>query len=176
MTAPPAATPAISIATSFDYQVPFEEQVALIAEAGFAHLSLGAREDHTHFRSPAGRARIAALLRANGLALDTIHGPRLDQPDGTRVLAEVAAAAAALGDGVVVVIHASPFERRFCALSTSSAVGALQRPHGVKRDSQVTVAVDCPRSALKPDRSRAADFGGSRRAQLATPVLKQECA
>jgi sugar phosphate isomerase/epimerase len=106
----PGWPPAISIATWFDYRVPFEEQVPLIAEAGFTHLSLGAREDHTRYRSAAGRAGITALLRANGLALDTIHGPRLDQPDSVVALGEVAEAAAELGAGVVVVVHASPFD------------------------------------------------------------------
>jgi hypothetical protein len=31
----------LSVATSFDYGVPIEEQVPLIAAAGFTHLSLG---------------------------------------------------------------------------------------------------------------------------------------
>ena len=112
MTAPAAPPPAISIATSFDYQTPLEQQVPLIAQAGFTHLSLGAREEHSAYRSAAGRAHIMDLLRANGLRLDTIHGPRLDRPDSVRVLSEVAEAAAALGGdrALAVVVHASPFE------------------------------------------------------------------
>jgi hypothetical protein len=38
---------AVSIATSFEEGTPFDAQVPLIAAAGFTHLSLGAREDHS---------------------------------------------------------------------------------------------------------------------------------
>ena len=99
----------ISIATSFDYDIPFDAQVPLIAAAGFTHLSLGVREDHSNYRSAAGRAQIARLLSANGLAMDTIHGPRIDQPGSAEVLADVIDAAASLGAGVVAV-HVSPFD------------------------------------------------------------------
>jgi sugar phosphate isomerase/epimerase len=103
------ALPGVSIATSFDYGIPLEVQVPLIAEDGFTHLSLGRREDHSGYLSAAGRQRIKALLRANGLAMDTIHGPRLDQPDSVAVLSAVTRATAELG-APVVVVHASPFD------------------------------------------------------------------
>ena len=96
----------MSVVTSFNDQIPLEDQVWLIAEASFTHLSLGARDDHRPYRSAAGRVRITALLRTHGLALDTIHRPRLDQPDGVEVLSQAAEVAAELGPGVVVV-HAS---------------------------------------------------------------------
>ncbi len=52
----------VSIATSFDYSVPLNVQVPLIADAGFTHFSLGANEAHSDYLTPSGRARIRALV------------------------------------------------------------------------------------------------------------------
>lgn len=45
----------ISISTCFDYDVPIESQLPLVAEAGFTHVSLGAREPHSKYLSQDGR-------------------------------------------------------------------------------------------------------------------------
>ena len=100
--------PALSISTSFNYDLPIEEQLSLIAEAGFTHVSLGGRESHSAYLSAEGRRTLGRLLRQNGLALDTIHGPRADQPDTVEVLSAVARAASELS-APVVVIHGGPF-------------------------------------------------------------------
>lgn len=116
--------PRVSIATSFDYCVPIEEQIPLIAEAGFTDVSLGAREGHSGYLSRQRRARLASLVRASGLAIDTIHGPRLDEPNSVETLSAVASAAAELG-APVIVVHVSPFD--FPAAELPSRQAALLR-------------------------------------------------
>jgi sugar phosphate isomerase/epimerase len=163
----PAASLALSIATSFDYEMPFEQQVPLIAQAGFTHLSLGAREEHSAYRSAAGQARIAELLRANGLRLDTIHGPRLDRPESVRMLGEVAEAAAVLGGvGTVVVVHASPFdfpphemaERERAVVRTCEAL----QPHAIACGVRFALENVAARSGHRSGRARPRPAGPGR--------------
>ena len=99
---------AVSISTSFDYAVPIEAQVPSIAEAGFTHFSLGADPVHSGYPSVAGRRRLQALARAQGLAIDTIHGPRADRASVTDLAAVVDATAEL--QVPVVVIHGGPFD------------------------------------------------------------------
>jgi sugar phosphate isomerase/epimerase len=100
---------ALSVATSFDYSIPIDEQMALIAGAGFTHVSLGGNEAHSGHGSPEGRARLKALLRRHGLRIDTIHGPSADWPDAVAGLTATAEAATDLG-AAVVVVHGGPFD------------------------------------------------------------------
>lgn len=101
--------PQVSIATFFDYAIPIEEQIPLVAEAGFSHLSLGGRESHSAHLSTAGRQRLKELLRQHFLSIDTIHGPQADQSDSAERLTAVAQAAADLS-APVVVMHASSWD------------------------------------------------------------------
>ncbi len=101
--------PELSIATSFDYGIPIEEQFALIAEAGFTHVSLGHDATHSRYLSEEGREGLRSQLGGSGLRIDTIHGPRVDGPGGVSLLAAVVEAAAEL-DAPVVVVHAGPFD------------------------------------------------------------------
>lgn len=101
--------PRVSISTAFDYAVPIETQIPLVAEAGFSHLSLGGDTDHSGYLSEAGRGRLKALLSQGGLSVDTIHGPRADLTDSVERLTAVARAAAGL-EVPVVVTHPGPFE------------------------------------------------------------------
>ena len=64
----------VSIATSFDYAVPLDIQVPLIAEAGFTHFSLGADESHSNHLSMDGQRHLRALAARHGLAIDTFMG------------------------------------------------------------------------------------------------------
>jgi sugar phosphate isomerase/epimerase len=98
----------LSIATSFNYDIPLVDQLPLIADAGFTHVSLGAREPHANYLSPTGRRALKALLADTGLRIDTIHGPRADQTTAGAELVAVAEAAVELA-APTVVFHASPF-------------------------------------------------------------------
>jgi sugar phosphate isomerase/epimerase len=99
----------LSIATSFNYDIPIDEQIPLIAAAGFTHVSLGGQAAHSGYLSADGRSRLKELVRGHGLAIDTIHGPRADQPDSVAALTATARAAADLA-APVVVVHGGPFD------------------------------------------------------------------
>jgi sugar phosphate isomerase/epimerase len=99
----------VSIATSFDYGVPPDVQVPLIADAGFTHFSLGANEAHSDYLSSAGRAHLCALAARHGVGIDTIHGPRADRSDSSAMLSRVIAAAGEL-EVPIVVVHGGPFD------------------------------------------------------------------
>jgi sugar phosphate isomerase/epimerase len=100
--------PALSISTAFNYDVAIDEQIPVIAAAGFSHVSLGAQEDHSGYLTASGRKRLKGLLQQHRLTIDTIHGPRMDLPDSIDRLSAVASAAVEL-DVPVVVVHAGPF-------------------------------------------------------------------
>ena len=102
--------PALSIATSFDYDIPFEEQVPAIATAGFSHVSLGGWTEHSGYLTASGQKHIKNLVRHNGLEIDTLHAPcSMELPDSVQRLTTAARAAAGL-EIPVVVIHVGPFE------------------------------------------------------------------
>jgi sugar phosphate isomerase/epimerase len=103
------ASPRLSIATSFDYGIPIERQIPLIAAAGFTHVSLGGQEAHSAYLSAPARRELRLLTVSHGLDVDTVHGPRADPPDAADALARTADAAAELGAGVVV-LHGGPFD------------------------------------------------------------------
>jgi sugar phosphate isomerase/epimerase len=102
-------TVSVSVATSFDYAVQLDVQVPLIAEAGFTHFSLGANESHSSYLTTDGQRHLKTLAAQHGLAIDTIHGPRADRPDGPAALSRAVNAAAELGVPILVV-HAGPFD------------------------------------------------------------------
>lgn len=111
----------ISVSTCFDYSIPIERQLPMIADAGFTHVSIGNGDDsHSGILTDEGAVRLKGLLCDNGLAIDTVHGHNLDKPDAMEVNERLARAAAYLG-APVVVIHASSFaidpataEVRYC--------------------------------------------------------------
>ena len=67
--------PRLSISTCFNYAVPVEEQLPLIPEAGFTHVSFGQDEKHSGILDMQTRRILKELLRKNSLEIDTIHGP-----------------------------------------------------------------------------------------------------
>ncbi len=70
-------------------------------------MSLGGRERHSAYLSAEGRRTLGQLLRQSGLALDTIYGPRTDQPEAVATLLAVVQAAEL--SAPVVVVHGGPF-------------------------------------------------------------------
>lgn len=99
----------ISISSCFDYTVPLERQIPLIAEVGFTHLSLGQDENHSGILDMQKRRILKELLRKNGLKIDTIHGSQLSNPAGAAKLREIVSAATDLS-APVIVVHPVPFE------------------------------------------------------------------
>ena len=101
--------PHISISTCFDYTVPIEEQIPLIAEVGFTRISLGQDENHSGILDGQKRRILKELLKQNNLEVDTIHGPQLSSPASAAKLREILAAATCL-EVPVIVVHPVPFE------------------------------------------------------------------
>jgi sugar phosphate isomerase/epimerase len=98
----------ISISTCFNYEIPIQEQIPLIAEAGFTHVSLGESRKHFNYSSPDQRRSLLTLLDEFSLQVDTIHGPQADKATA-QDLALTAEAAVDL-HASVVVMHGGPFE------------------------------------------------------------------
>jgi len=99
----------ISVSTCFDYSVPIGRQLALIAGAGFTHVSIGARCDHSGILAKDGQERLLGLLSETGLRIDTLHGVDLDRPDAMRRSGELAEICQTLRIHVIV-LHCSAFD------------------------------------------------------------------
>lgn len=100
----------ISIATCFDYSIPFDKQVELISKTGFSHISLGSYINHSQYLSRKGRLKIKGLLNSYQVQIDSIHGPQIGSM-GTSIegFKDIIFAAQDLSVPVIV-IHGSPFE------------------------------------------------------------------
>jgi len=98
----------ISISTCFAYNIPIEEQVPIISEAGFTHISLGQNRSHFDYMLKENRRKLLKLLSKYYLRIDTIHGPEADIVNEDE-LTSIAEAAIAL-EAPVVVLHAGPFD------------------------------------------------------------------
>ena len=103
----------ISIGTTFNYEIPLEQQLPLIKNAGFSHISLGARTEHSGYLSSSGQRAIKKLVETNDLAVCSIHTPfgkgiDVSSPRAemrTQTLAtyqECIDAASALGSSIVI--------------------------------------------------------------------------
>jgi sugar phosphate isomerase/epimerase len=97
-----------SIATSFNYDIPIEKQIRLIAETGFSHLSLGALPEHSGYLEAERRRELKGRMADVGLAMDTIHARPLHHPDALEQVAATISAVAELGANIVVA-HVGPF-------------------------------------------------------------------
>ena len=130
--------PAISIATSFQYDIPVDQQIPLVAQAGFSHISLGVRPEHFNCRIQATRASFKKQCEQHGLEIDSLHATRLDEPDEASRLLEMVEAAAELGASSIVA-HAGPFhcgvdgfaERLRVVLATCAATACALRDNGI---------------------------------------------
>ena len=104
-----------AICTSFDYSIPFAQCLALIRNAGFEVVSIGARPDHAGYGTAEGRAAIRRMLTYHRLTAESVHAPfpegdRLFSLDETERLESVrqcqsAMEAAAELDARIVVTH-----------------------------------------------------------------------
>ena len=97
-----------SVATSFNYEIPIDKQLELIAYAGFSHLSLGALPEHSGYLDARRRRELKSRMADLGLAIDTIHARALHHPGAVEQASATLAAAAELGASFVVA-HAGPF-------------------------------------------------------------------
>ncbi len=130
--------PRISVATSFQYGISIEEQIPLVAEAGFSHISLGARPEHSGYLDTRRRADLKARLSDYGLAMDSIHARNLSEPEAA-VQASATVTAAAELEVPCVVAHVGPFHcktegvqgRIESALSTCNALLPVAREAGL---------------------------------------------
>jgi sugar phosphate isomerase/epimerase len=98
----------LSISTCFDYAVPIETQIPLIAKAGFTYVSPGGSRKHFDVFSKEARQKLLKLLDKYGLKIDTLHGPIPCAID-SKEMKQLAAAAVEL-KASVVILHCSPFE------------------------------------------------------------------
>lgn len=101
----------ISISTSFDYSVGIDEQIAMIKDAGFSHLSIGGNYEHSGILERDRLLRLKELIAGHGLMVDTIHGYALDKADAPDVNERVVQVAVELGASVIV-LHCSSFAFR----------------------------------------------------------------
>jgi len=100
----------ISISTTFNYDTPLSEQLALISHAGFTHVSLGANESHSKYLDKTSRNEIKKLLNVHTLKIDTLHFPQpLDGFSGKDLLDCIVEAALDLSIPIIVC-HGGPFE------------------------------------------------------------------
>ena len=65
----------ISIGTTFNYDIALKDQLPMIKEAGFSHISLGANTEHADYLSVPVRKTIKSMIRDNGLAICSVHVP-----------------------------------------------------------------------------------------------------
>lgn len=97
-----------SISTTFNYDIPIDEQLVLIKEAGFTHVSLGMNYDHSGILDDGGAEKLAIMLDKSRLKVDTIHGYDLDQENALLINEKLALAAKTL-ETPIIVIHCSSF-------------------------------------------------------------------
>ena len=109
----------LSIGTCFNYDIPIEEQIPLIKDAGFSHVSLGADDKHTGYLDPVRIKELKNLVSNNGLQICSIHTPLSMEMDLSSVDKDVAAKtlevykkcidAAELLDAEMIIFHAIGF-------------------------------------------------------------------
>ena len=71
-----------AICTGFEPAVPFTESLAMIVEAGFEAIAIGARPEHSGYDTAEGRRRIAQSVDDHRLHVDSVHAPF---PEGDRL-------------------------------------------------------------------------------------------
>ena len=65
----------ISIGTTFNYGISLREQLPLIKTAGFTHISIGARIEHSDYLENEGKKKIRTMVDGYGLEVCSIHTP-----------------------------------------------------------------------------------------------------
>ena len=92
----------ISIGTTFNYDIPLKDQLPMIREAGFTHVSLGGgRIEHSGFLNRARRKTIKTMTGGSGLGICSIHAPFHNKADISSPRAVVTAGALSLFKGCI---------------------------------------------------------------------------
>jgi len=128
----------VSISSSFQYGIPIEDQLPLIAEAGFTHVSLGGKLAHSGYLVPKQRNELRSHIEGHGLVVDTIHACGLDKPDAVPQLSATIEAAVDL-KAPCIVAHVGPFncsrqgleDRVETALTTCGDLASVAKGSGV---------------------------------------------
>jgi 4-hydroxythreonine-4-phosphate dehydrogenase len=137
---PVSMVEAISISTCFNYSIPILEQIELVSEAGFSHLSLGMDYEHSGIFDGQRLAALKLKLAECNISIDTIHnGVNLDCQEWDEILLRTIEAAKIL-DVKVIVLHCSKFifevgeyEARHVAISKKiKKIEYLCRVNGVR--------------------------------------------
>lgn len=132
--------PNISISTCFNYSIPILEQIELVSEAGFSHISLGMNSEHSGIFDSQRLETLKAKLAESNISIDTIHnGVNLDCQEWDEVLLKTIEAAKYL-DVNLIVLHCSKFifevgeyEARYVAISKKmKKIEYLCRVNGVR--------------------------------------------
>ena len=80
---------ALSIGTTFNYDIPLKQQLAMIGRIGFRYVSLGTRLEHSRYMATAGRNNIKKMIGIHGIKVCSLHTPfgedlDISSPDSTR--------------------------------------------------------------------------------------------
>lgn len=97
-----------SISTCFNYEIPIKEQLKLVHNAGFTHISIGNEYSHSGILDERRLDDLCKQINESGLLVDTVHGYDLDQKDAIDINEKVAKAAHQL-KAKIVVVHCSAF-------------------------------------------------------------------
>lgn len=92
-----------SISTTFNYEIPLSEQLVLVKNAGFTHVSLGMNYEHSQIFNEESLNSLVKQLNELDLKVDTVHGYDLDKDDAIEMNKKVAKAANKMKAGIVVV-------------------------------------------------------------------------
>ena len=153
---------AMSIGTTFNYDIPLTEQLPLIARVGFRYVSLGARLEHSGYLTMSGQKKITNLATRYGLGVCSIHTPfaenvDISSPDAKKIRRTVDCykrcidAAQQLG-ARVVIFHPTAY-RQFDDVDARKKVIVenVYRLLDFSRDAEVTLAIENEHSAPAND-------------------------
>jgi len=66
----------LSIGTTFNYDIPIEDQMKMVREVGFTHICLGGGKiDHSDYLSKTGQLNLKNLMKMFDLQICSIHAP-----------------------------------------------------------------------------------------------------
>lgn len=99
----------ISISSCFDYDIPLEEQMKYVSEAGFTHISLGSDLEHSKLFENGRIEQIKSALNKNKLSVDTIHFSQSLSSDNWQPIMEKTMQIAKKLDCFVIVAHCTSF-------------------------------------------------------------------
>lgn len=82
----------MSIGTTFNYEIPLHDQLPMIREAGFTHVSLGGGDlRHSRYLDRDGQKLLKKLLADSGLKVCSLHAPFKDGFDLSSIERDIAA-------------------------------------------------------------------------------------